>query len=245
MTDVNNRLKEKAAHKPIDSSTPAEFDPGANLSGSRKPDKLNLSLDSIGVSYRARLEAVRIGDIIGPHPSLSALAGTADSVGRVLRYSDSETAPRSNILLPVTLVRVGSKYQCLSNPADYAALRCIYPPEKNVMAIVVVGFSDAADDKTLQDNADLQVVISITRMVPPDLRTIVRALVGRLPSWARCMLGAGRPSWNGIRHNLRIALRKPAATQNTFENVTNGGYDINAPVEKRNERTTNNEQHNE
>lgn len=228
-------LKETAVSKPTESSGPADLSPGKRQPPARKRDQRG-QRRSLPGGHHAQLEVVRLGDITGPHQSLAALASTADSVNRILRAADPATVPKTDLLMIVGLIRVGHQYQCVSHPAEYSALRCTHPADFPVPAVVFDGFNDPANDETLRNNADLQTLIGVCRIVPPDLRTTVRALVERLPEWARRMLGGGRPSLNAIRDHLRISIRKPTAELSFPDDVVETGHDINTPIERRNDR---------
>lgn len=185
---------------------------------------------------RAHLESIAIDKIVGLHPSLSDAEGMCDVLYDILSGTGQPLSEVNAVLQPVTVLRIKGKYLCVSSPGDYIAMRLILPQDRHVLAVVLDSRDTCAIDQQLRENADLQTVIAISRVARLGPRRMIGDLAGRLPTWAKKILGGGRASLSAMCGNLGISvntIKKMAMP--TRDDASPERYDIQTPVGRRNE----------
>lgn len=154
----------------------------------------------------ARLGYVPLNKIGGVHTSLEHMCGIYFIQKSIFKESNQKDVQWTLLFQPLAVLKSEGKYTCLSSPSSYAALCQIYPPETQVLCVVV----DAADvkcdmDELLKQNSELKTVLAIGRMAHRSLRRKMGRLINNLSDQAKCLLGGGRKSLRAICKNLKLS----------------------------------------
>lgn len=169
------------------------------------------------------------------HTSLEHMCGIYSAQEIIFEKSRRKTPPWTLIFESLVVLKSGVKYTCISDPSTYVALREIYPPESEVMCIVIEAVGGKSDiDKHLRENSEFQTVLTIGRIAPTSLRKKIGRLVENLSDLAKCLLGGGRKSIRAICENLKLSPNtfkvrgKPASDIDAKES----DHDLKTPVER-------------
>lgn len=183
----------------------------------------------------ASLGYVPLNKIGGVHTSLEHMCGIYFIQKSIFKESNQKDVQWTLLFQPLAVLKSGGKYTCLSSPSSYAALCQIYPPETQVLCVVV----DAADvkcdmDELLKQNSELKTVLAIGRMAHRSLRRKMGRLINNLSDPAKCLLGGGRKSLRAICKNLKLSPNtfttrgKPALDADAAEH----DHDLKTPVDR-------------
>ena len=184
---------------------------------------------------QAHLELMPLNKISGVHTSLEHMCGIYSIQKLIFEKPCQKDTHWTLMFRPLAVLKSKGKYTCLSSPSSYIALCQIYPPESEVLCVVVdVIDTKCGIDELLRQNSEIQTVLAIARVAHRSQRKKMGRLIDNLSDLAKCLLGGGQKTIRAICKNLKLSPNtlkvrgKPVVDIDAEESV----HDLKTPVEK-------------